>query len=154
MIRPREACRRSRRCESRFGAAATDSQYQFVVGVGDRNGLVRNADVNLVRANLFVYASQAGFNIYAEIDGNRLTRNADFSTVRSHLVVDPPAGPGPNRPVRGGAAEGRASGPKLQLRWDSTTVSKLEECRCIGRPRVSTRSSPAQLALDAVFAES
>lgn len=80
------------------GSAGTNFKYRFVVAVGDadRNGQVRNADVNAVRANLFVDAGQAGFNIFADIDGNGLTRNVDINAVRGHLFIDPPSGPGPN----------------------------------------------------------
>lgn len=85
-----------------IGAAGVDFRYRFVVAVGDadRNGMVRNADVNLVRSNLFLDAGQQGYSIFADIDGDGITRNPDTNTVRSHLFIDPPNGPGPNRPRR------------------------------------------------------
>lgn len=101
------------------GSAGTNFQYRFLVGVGDadRNGLIRNADVNLVRSQLFIDAGQPGYSIYADIDGNGQTRNADLNAVRSHLFNDPPAGPGPFRPGRGRIV--RAGNPSRQNSFGS-----------------------------------
>lgn len=107
------------------GAAAQDFKYRFKIGVGDvdRNGQIRNADVNLVRANLFVDAPAGGYNIFADINADGLTRNADINLVRSHLFVDPPTGPGPSRPVRGGSAGGR--GQQALSAGDHYVAAKL-----------------------------
>lgn len=134
------------------GSAAQDFKYRFVIAVGDgnRDGLVRNSDVNAVRANLFVDAGQAGYNIFLDIDGNGQTRNADINAVRSHLFFDPPSGPGPFRQIRGAATRGRPiiRGVEASDFAVHGTETSGDEGASHRRPGRNLKSS----ILDAVFA--
>lgn len=121
------------------GSAGVNFQYRTVIAVGDadRNAQVRNADVNVIRANLFVDAGSAGYSIFADIDGDGLTRNADVNLARGHLFVDPPAGPGPNRPIgrsvgsnRGGPFVG---GSRFQSNATSQASPPAPSSRRIGQ---------------------
>lgn len=137
------------------GGAGIDFKYRFVIGVGDsdRNGLVRNADLNVVRANLFIDAGQAGYNIFADIDGNGQTRNADLNAVRSDLFNDPPTGPGPNRPIRDQARadlvrRSDIANLRSELRFRQP---EKENARPASRSRPSIR--PNVVDLDFLFAD-
>lgn len=90
------------------GGAAQDFKYRFKVAVGDanRDGIVRNPDVNLIRGQLFNDLPSGTFNIYADITGDGLIRNADVNAARAHLFNDAPTGGGPSRPGRGPSAGG------------------------------------------------
>lgn len=136
------------------GSSGTDFRYRFIVAVGDadRNGLVRNADVNLARANLFVDAGSPGYNIYADIDGNGLLRNADLNAVRARLFTDPPAGPGPNRPGSNRQGDRNRRTPRVVERaFDSKSTGDATDRKATVARRSSVVRSVA--ALDALFAE-
>lgn len=79
------------------GPAGNDFQFRFVVAVGDTDGdgQIRNADVNIVRGQLFNDLPSGTFDIFADLNGDGLIRNTDLNVVRNRLFVDPPSGPGP-----------------------------------------------------------
>lgn len=85
-----------------LGPSGVDFRYRFVVAPGDvdRDGHVRDLDLNSTRSNLFATVGEVGFNIFADVNGDGRVRNGDVNIVRAHLFADPPSGPGPNRPHR------------------------------------------------------
>lgn len=113
------------------GAAGVNFQYRFLVGVGDadRNGQIRNGDLNLVRGNLFNDLPSGTFNVFADMNGDGLVRNADLNAVRAHLFNDPPAGPGPFRPVRGrhAAASNFSNDNRLDRRYLNPSVPQAAD---------------------------
>lgn len=132
------------------GAAGVDFQYRFIVAVGDvdRNGLVRNADLNATRDKLFVDIGAPGYNVFADLDGNGQTRNADMNAVRNHLFIDPPPGPGPNRASHGARGATVPVRPAAQAFFASNSPTAFDPTPT---PRRRMAAAAASL-LDELFA--
>lgn len=134
------------------GAAGVDFLFRFVVAVGDvdRNGDVRNLDLNAVRNNLFADAGAAGYSVFADLDGDGLTRTADVAVVRDRLFIDVPGAAESGRFARSSRSDRWSLQPALvPCRLVSLSARIFEEARLPRRWRFS-RGAVVSL-LDALF---